>query len=246
MLRFFWEHRIDMLLSSRPTIIFTRDPRDSIYSLYVRSYQTHFLYAEYLKRVDFWPHHLGKMFYLPPPETWALFYLICLRVLHDTPHLIIKYEDAKRYPEDTIRKVLRFLCVNRTNEEIKQSISASSIDNIKNALRTAVSSYNFKPIRAGIINEWHQSHSDEHLSYFNTKPVKDAMRLLGYEITYSHNNVNYKNSIISIQKYEAMDFMEFFQIPCPLEKHLFLLKLLHEYSNLRFDYSFQNLINFSL
>jgi hypothetical protein len=59
-----WEHRMDFArLGPHPTILFVRDPRDAIHSLYQRSYASHMDFLQYLKRPNKWPDHFPDLFY---------------------------------------------------------------------------------------------------------------------------------------------------------------------------------------
>jgi hypothetical protein len=64
-----WEHRLDFASGEpRPTILFVRDPRDAVYSLYRRNYEKDRSFISYLNRPDVWPDHFPNLFQ-------ALFYL---------------------------------------------------------------------------------------------------------------------------------------------------------------------------
>ena len=121
----FWEHRLDMASTMRPTILFIRDPRDAIYSMYLRDYK-HFAFSEYLLRPDKWPAHFPNLFDLPPSDTMALFCLFWRQLKNTIPLHIVRFEDMRANPVKEIGKILVFLKVKR-NLNRKPTIIPSCI-----------------------------------------------------------------------------------------------------------------------
>ena len=178
-----WEHRLDFARNIyRPTILFMRDPRDAIYSRYVRNYSSLLTFTEYLNNADTWPDHFPNMFGLPPPDTIALYCLFWLQLRNNMSILFIRLEDSRLDPVGITQKVLSFLGVSRNLEEIKRAIESSSVERAKECVKIlmAETGGNVNTARKGKINEWKETYSKEQLKYFNTRTLRHLLISLRY------------------------------------------------------------------
>lgn len=196
----FWEHRLDFANHfDRPTILFVRDPRDAIHSLYKRNYEKLFNFDDYLIRPDQWPHHFPNLFNLPPSETISIFTLFWLEMSKFMPIIVVKFEDTKTNPQREIKKVLDFLKISRSSEEIEKAIEASSFQNMKNKIDklTTDKDLQFKTLRKGQINEWKNTYTAKQLNYFSSQPVVDCYgKMLNYNFI---NNTNDQSAYTKIK-----------------------------------------------
>jgi hypothetical protein len=177
-----WEHRLDFARGPAcPTILFVRDPRDAIHSLYRRQYEAHYSFPEYLARPDVWQDHFPELFRLPPFETFAYFVSYWLAMSARAPLLVIRFEDAKSDPVGTARRVLDFIGIQRPVEAIGHAVESSSFDNARKAMQTMSekTGETFVTARRGRPGEWRESYDDEALA-FVAGPVVEIMQGLGY------------------------------------------------------------------
>lgn len=181
-LELLWAHRLDFALQpGRPTILFVRDPRDAIYSLYRRYHDEAMTFAEYLRRPGEWPPHFPGMFSLPPPETWAYFHLYWLAVGAWEPLHLVRFETMRQDPVAVTEAVLAFLGVGRSREAIHQAIEGSTFERARDAMeRTAgETGTTFRVARRGMVGEWREVYGREDLEVFGG-PARLAMQVLGY------------------------------------------------------------------
>ncbi len=179
-----WEHRLDFALQpERPTILYVRDPRDAIYSLYKRNYAQDLSFIDYLRRPDQWHDHFPGLFGLPPAETWAYFHLYWLAMQEVMNVRVIRFEDMRAHPLAVTQKILEFLGVQRPVAEIERALELSTYDRARVAMeRTAQETgENFLTARRGKVGEWKEVYQPEELSCFGG-PAHYAMRKLGYEV----------------------------------------------------------------
>lgn len=178
-----WEHRLDFALHpERPTILYVRDPRDAIYSLYKRSYAQDLSFIDYLRRPDLWRDHFPGLFGLPPAETWAYFHLYWLAMQEVMNVQVIRFEDMRARPLGVTQKILEFLGVRRPVAEVERALELSTYDRARGAMeRTAQETgESFLTARRGKVGEWKEVYQPEELSCFGG-PAHYAMRRLGYE-----------------------------------------------------------------
>jgi len=123
-----WEHRLDMAREPRPTILFTRDGRDAVYSHYRRHHSDSSSFEDFLKEPCTWPDHFPDLFDLPPAESWALFNYIWLEMASVMPVQVVRFEDAKENPQQVVQQVLQFLGVHRSSGEITLALENSSYE----------------------------------------------------------------------------------------------------------------------
>lgn len=180
----FWEHRLDLAKhTNRPTILFIRDPRDAIYSLYVRNYQSHITFLEFLKKPDIWPDHFPDLFNLPPAETFALFCLFWEQLKNLLPIHIVRFEDMRANPIKEMTKILDFLDITRRPADIEDAIYNSSFEKTKETVKKLLeeTGQQYETTRRGKINEWQEVYDNEMLSFFNTPLVNFMMVKFGYK-----------------------------------------------------------------
>ncbi|ALG75543.1 sulfotransferase domain-containing protein [Azospirillum thiophilum] len=164
-----WEHRLD--LARRPgeaVILYLRDPRDAIHSLYRRNYAHALGYHAYLDRLDVWPDHFPNLFFLPPPETYLLFTLFWLTVGETVPLLTVTFEGMRADPVGTVRRVLAHLGQARPDDGIVRALERSSFHAARQAmLRTSAEQGTERLTAAkGEVGEWRTTHDDAALARF--------------------------------------------------------------------------------
>ncbi|MDS4013424.1 MAG: sulfotransferase domain-containing protein [Candidatus Accumulibacter sp.] len=178
-----WEHRLDFAEGPAcPTILFVRDPRDAVHSLYRRQYEMHFTFPEYLARPDIWPDHFPKLFRLPPLETFSYYVSFWLTMAARAPLLLVRFEDAKSRPIETATRILDFIGIHRAIDEIERAIESSSFDNARQAMLSTAreTGRKFLTARRGQPGEWRESYDEAALA-FVTGPVIEILERLGYQ-----------------------------------------------------------------
>lgn len=176
-----WEHRLDFARScDRPVMIFVRDPRDAIRSLYERNY-LHFTWNEYLQRPDRWPDHFPGLFDLPPAETWAVWHAFWLSLAAHVPLRVWRFEDSRLQPHRVVQEMVDFLGVRRSSAEIDRAVKASTFERTKAAMEKAESESGvpFRVARRGKVGEWEEIFDEEALRAFGG-PTATWMQKLGY------------------------------------------------------------------
>lgn len=162
-----WSHEFPNENNSKGRVILLiRDGRDAIYSQYKRE-QNNELFIDMLNN----PY---PPFNFTPPITWSLFNDLWKNLIDKDKLLIIKFEDLKTNPAVTIIKLLNFLGISRTNEEINRGITSSSFERAKNAeneYKKETKNTQFTTVnRKGLPGEWRQSYSQEELVFFDGYP----------------------------------------------------------------------------
>lgn len=163
----FWEHRLDFVNQGhKKTILFIRDPRDAIYSMYYRNYKEHYTFDVYLKRQDVWPDHFPGLFELPPFETFTFFVFFWMTMSQFMPVKIIDFKNTKAIPVKTVQEILKYLEIDRTNQEVEKAVEHSSFENAKRAMdeMQKATKETFLTARKGKVDEWKQTYSEELLS----------------------------------------------------------------------------------
>jgi hypothetical protein len=166
-------------------ILLTRDPRDAMYSYYnwrlgFSEEGEHGTFAEFLQR--------GAVPNRPPVTDWIEFHQAWLESgTHYTIFAIVRFEDLKTVPHQTIRNLLEILGVARADHEIEHAIERSSFDRMRqheDALveRDAVLNAQGRIMRRGKVNEWHEWYNRDLASYFEVPELTVLARRLGYEI----------------------------------------------------------------
>lgn len=103
--------------------------------------------------------------------------------------LYIKYEDLLENPQNEIQRVVDFLEIACTEEEIAQAIEKSSFENMSNIedekgrpfLNDKHKANATKFIRSGKKGEWRNVLSNDDIEFLNTRH-KDLLTFLGYSI----------------------------------------------------------------
>jgi Sulfotransferase domain len=182
-----WEHRLDFAACERrPTILFVRDPRDAVYSLYRRNYADSMGFIGYLNRPDEWPHHFPGLFQMPPLESYAYFCCYWLAMGKIMPVKLVRFEDVKANPSLILKEVLQYLGVERSDAQIQEAVKSSGFDQARLAMEKmeASSGKLFMTARKGQVGEWRVSYST--LARLNIRKLtKDLIRRLGYDLSFS-------------------------------------------------------------
>lgn len=177
-----WEHRLDFASGEmRPTILFVRDPRDAVYSLYRRNYAENMSFVSYLNRPDEWPHHFPGLFQMPPLESYAYFCWYWLAMGEAMPVKLIRFEEVKTAPVRVLREVLQYLGVERSEAQIHAAIESSGFEQARLAMEKmeATTGKAFKTARKAQVGEWRTSYSILARASVR-KLTKTLIRHLGY------------------------------------------------------------------
>lgn len=180
-IRIIWEHRLDFAKELKPTILYVRDPRDAIYSYYRREY-SQAPFPEYLKSAETYPSHFPCCFRLPPADTWAYFYMYWMMMQEFTDLIAVKFEDMRRSPVEEVKRVLEFMGVSRSEEEIREALEYSTFERAKEGMKKAEAETGKVRLtaRAGKVEEWREVFTPEALECFSG-PAARAMKAFGYE-----------------------------------------------------------------
>ena len=185
-----WEHRLDFAsYGGRKTILFIRDPRDAVYSLYKRHHEDNIEFIKYLDRPDEWPDHFPGIFHLPPLETYAYYCWFWLKMADVMPLKVIRFEDAKSKPIEVISDVLKFIEVERSVPRISDAVDGSSFQNARQAMKKmeSITGKRFATTRQGRVGEWIDSyHGVKNIN--QSALIKDMLSELGYEETGQKGN----------------------------------------------------------
>lgn len=162
-----WTHDFPLSHDSKDKIILlVRDGRDAIYSLYKRRGGKNILFEEYLK-IPCSP--LG----INPPLTWALFNFLWLYKISPDSLFLIKFEDLKENPDQTVRKILEFLQIKIKPKIVEKAILASSFDKAKEAEEKYKKNHPeiaFTVNRKGAVGEWKNVYTSKELGLFGEFP----------------------------------------------------------------------------
>lgn len=178
-----WEHRLDFAgRGAAPTILFVRDPRDAVHSLYRRNRAHEIDFESYLKKEDEWPDHFPGLFQLPPLETFAYFCWFWLAMNQAMPVAVVRFEDVKAAPHDSLKAVLRFLGIERPDDRIDQAVESSSFDSARRAMVSMEEQTGtaFKTVRKGEVGEWKSAYPASALKDLGRSAL-DILAPLGYE-----------------------------------------------------------------
>lgn len=164
-----------------PCIFFARHGKDSLYSDFKRNVR-HLEFLDYLKH----PSPLGRgslvsIEYLPPAELWALYSLIWYARAQKNG-LVVKFEEAKASPFETLERVLNFLNIQRTPAQIEAAIESSRLDKAQKVETSLETKTNLTIHRRGKVDEWKETYTHEAHQAFQGLPAL-ALKKLGYETT---------------------------------------------------------------
>jgi len=141
-------------------VLFVRDPRDAIYSLFLRRNIEGMKYSDYCERLQHGSRDIPYN-YLPQIDDWLLFHLMWLEKENIK---IIHFEDYKKDAVGTLRSVLDYLDLKFTDFEISQAVENSTHEKSKEAeekyyLQNPNVPHSTKMHRASKVNDY-QNHSD--------------------------------------------------------------------------------------
>ena len=189
----FWEHRLDSALHiNRPTILFIRDPRDAIFSLYRRNYSLTMSFEEYLLTPSCWPDHFPDMFGVPPFETWAYYNLFWYNLRHHINLKIVTFEAMKARPEEEVVNILKFLGIEKNIDQIRLAVNNSSLASLSKTIDHSSVEQNSqgKLFLKGEVGEWKRHYTSFQKSFFDTDLVSRAMGIFGYKANEPYEETN--------------------------------------------------------
>lgn len=180
----YFSHFYEACTHDRPIILFVRDPRDAIYSLYKRTnFSEKSDFTTYLTEIL----STSQTIRMNPVLEWVYFHEFYLTLSESKTMLIIRFEDIKAQPEKYVRQVLDFIKVVKTDSEIATAIANSSFDKAKKVMLTTEEITNkksFNPIRRGKSFEWKEWLSPELYTYFS--PCNETAQKFNYELISEH------------------------------------------------------------
>ncbi len=200
-----WEHRLDFANDFPiPTILFIRDPRDAVYSLYKRNYEKSIDFSNFLRRPDTWPDHFPNLFNFPPMESYAYFCWFWINLQKVQPLMVINFEESKINPELILKKTLDFLKIKKLDDEILDAINQSTFEKARAGMKNMenITMKTFQVARKSQIFEWRSSYKLRN-KLFLGKIVRIFIRESGYKLFFQnklnnnfHFNENTKNEKI--------------------------------------------------
>lgn len=142
-------------------ILFVRDPRDSLYSIYRRGSYQDWSYTEFCEMAQPIDCHGRSYNYLPRLDDWVLFHLIWLerKDIH-----ITRFEDYKKDAVTTLQAALDYLGLHFSDMQIKLAVERSSHEKAREAEDRYYADnpgipFNHRVNRASKINDY-LSHAD--------------------------------------------------------------------------------------
>jgi len=176
---FYWSHGFPHEeLPVQSNILFVRDPRDCLYSYYKRR-NAKVSFHDFLGSID---PYTGFSQMLSHRQFWRNW-------LDKGVQTIIKFEDCKEHPEETIIQLFADLKLTKPSvSALRQAINSSNISNVKRVENT----YNSGTIytkwgalsRAGIAREW-QSNPEFSAEYDSIAcAFGDLLRIFDYPVAH--------------------------------------------------------------
>jgi len=162
---------------SFPKVIYlVRDGRDVYVSYYyyrLKQLDEGITFSQYLRRKDhfpsLWKEHV---------ESWLKW---------DQPQpnmLLVRYEDLLSKPEAELRKIVKFIGVDKTDDVISHAVEVSRFDKMREIDQTKGRKYNLTGtkdfVRKGKAGTWQDEFSQEDIVYFKEN-TGDLLIRLGYE-----------------------------------------------------------------
>lgn len=179
-LEVYFSHFYEACIYNRPTILFVRDPRDAIYSLYKRTnFSEKNDFKSYLTNIL----ETSQTIRMTPVLEWVYFHEFYLEFAKSKQLLLIRFEDIKAEPEKYVKHILNFMDVSKTDSEISSAILNSSFEKAKKVMRSTEKITNqksFNPIRRGKSFEWKEWMTSDFSSYFF--PCNATAQKLNYEL----------------------------------------------------------------
>jgi len=178
-----WEHRMDFASEEpRQTILYIRDPRDAVYSMYRRNYSESITFTKFLCRPDEWPDHFAGLFQLPPLETFSYYCWFWLEMGKIMPVKIVKYEDCKEDGQALIHSLLEWLGISRDPTQVAEALTSSGFHNAKKAMQQMEiqTGKSFNTARKGAVGEWKSSYNSDELKLIGSIPIHFISEM-GYE-----------------------------------------------------------------
>ena len=159
-------HRRQRVLSAdKKLIFFVRDPRDALYSEWRRQAVNNEGYGLSFEQF------LAAPFHNQPHSN--LEYLRCFleawqAALSDTQHIILRFEDYRLAPYETLRRALGYLSLDYSQSQIHAALAASDfrVGKAIEAQREDAGTLKSRLYRAGIRMEYRQTYTPAMLKWF--------------------------------------------------------------------------------
>jgi|GEM_PF-2635944 len=177
----FSHNPVNLIDHNHPLIFVIRDPRDALYSQWRRQFPEQAVSAS--KFVDFLnsPYHHYPLSHLG----FTRFYLsLCHELLKDQRHIIVRFEDFKRQPVESLSTILSYLDIHEEPHAIHQATQASEFEQFKAVglkhLQNGISKRQLN--RAGKVCEYREHFTPE-MRQLVDPVLDDVLRWLKYEST---------------------------------------------------------------
>ncbi len=160
-------------------IFFVRDPRDALYSEWRRQCVNIKGYDQTFERFLAAPFHNQAYSNL---QTLKNFLAGWQAALPDTPHIILRYEDYRQTPYETLSRALSYFSLDCSESQIRSALQASDfrVGKAIEAQREEAGVLRSRLYRAGIPMEYKQTYTPAMLKLFS--PDFDSLlEWLGYE-----------------------------------------------------------------
>ncbi|RMG48822.1 MAG: hypothetical protein D6718_00925 [Acidobacteria bacterium] len=178
-----WGHELRFARRPAPAVLFVRDVRDAVHSLWRRDHASELPLERYLEQSTEWPDHFPGCFGLPPADTWALFVAFWRAAGAAMPLLIVRFEDARREPVATVERVLGHFGFSRSREAVEAAVESSSVERLRAAVarHARETGWAWQTARRGCAAEWREW-PERKASLLLSPLAVDVMADLGYEV----------------------------------------------------------------
>ena len=163
------------------TILVVRDPRDALYSAWRRDEADRGFAGEAGERFIAHANGCDPGLEFRRADYWSRFHAAWSHYLNGREHLVVRFEEFKRQPLETLEAICRFLGLAVGQEESTRATAASSFDNVLRVDHALVSRGVFnRPInRAGVVEEYRTTYSAAMHGVFSGADLA-TWRTLGY------------------------------------------------------------------
>ncbi|MBI1381255.1 MAG: hypothetical protein GC161_09210 [Planctomycetaceae bacterium] len=160
----------------QPVVLLVRDGRDALLSLY------HHLRSFGGLECDFGTFLEGNRGAWPPPAfSWGVSTWSWVGAIPSSRLFALRFEDARADPEGCFGRLLAFLGVERTQEELRRAIDASSYDAMRRREDEGAGGGTARVMRKGRVGEWRDVYDSEQLARFRGLPTR-VLAHFGYPV----------------------------------------------------------------
>lgn len=161
---------------AQPVVLLVRDGRDTLLSLY------HHLRSFGGLECDFGTFLEGNHGAWPPPAwSWGVSVWSWVGAIPSPRLFALRFEDARADPVGCFGRLLAFLGVERTPEEVRRAIEVSSYDAMRRREEEGAGGGTARVMRKGREGEWRDVYNGEQLARFRGLPTR-VLAHFGYPV----------------------------------------------------------------